>query len=98
MSRFWPWGGEKFDFGIDETAEFTNQLGAAAQSLRDKLATARGSMWPEGELRKQFPRVAGVFLLGSELSRLIGALRGESNSMTRNAVQEPVHMPGRASS
>jgi hypothetical protein len=91
-------GRRKFDFGIDETAEFTNQLGAAAQSLRDKLATARGSMWPEGELRKQFPRVAGVFLLGSELSRLIGALRGESNSMTRNAVQEPVHMPGRASS
>jgi hypothetical protein len=86
-------GRRKLDFGIDEDAEFISRPDKMAQSRRDKLATARGSMWPEGELRKQFPRAASVLQLGSELIRLIGALRHASNSITRVAIRKAVHMP-----
>jgi hypothetical protein len=85
-------GRRKLDFGIDEEAEFISRPDKMAQSLGDKLATARDSMWPEGELRKQFPRAASVLLLGSELSRLIGALRRASNFVIRVAARKPVHM------
>jgi hypothetical protein len=66
-----------FDFGMDDGVEFTGQPPTASRSLREKLSTARASMWPEGEFRKQFPRAAVPFLLGLELSRFIKALRLE---------------------
>jgi hypothetical protein len=68
-------GRRAFDFGSDEAAEFSSSPNQTAQSWRAKLNAARGSMWPEGELRKQFPRVAGIFLLGWEGSRWLRALR-----------------------
>jgi hypothetical protein len=72
-------GRRNLDFGVHETAEFTSQLDKAAPSVRHKLAATRGSMWPEGELRKQFPRLAGVWLLGSELGRVMRALHREGS-------------------
>jgi hypothetical protein len=66
-------GRRNLDFGTDESAEFTSRLDQAGRSLREKLSVARASMWPEGEMRKQFPRTAGFFLVGSELLRLIRA-------------------------
>jgi hypothetical protein len=66
-------GRRQFDFGINETAEFTSKPDNTGGSLSDKLAAAHRSMWPEGELRKQFPRLAYLFLLSSELSRLVRA-------------------------
>lgn len=80
-------GRRDFDFGIDESVEFTNRPDNTARSLRDKLSVAGVSMWPEGEIRKQLPRTAIVFLAGSELSRLIRALIREWFSVT---------VPGRA--
>jgi hypothetical protein len=74
-------GPRKWDFGLDETTEFTSRPDQMSRSLRAKFAAARASMWPEGELRKQFPRTAAVFLLGSELSRWARALRREWISM-----------------
>jgi hypothetical protein len=68
-------GQRMLDFGINETAEFTSRLNQTDQSLRGKLGAARGSMWPEGELRKQFPNTAGIFLLGWELKRVLRALQ-----------------------
>jgi hypothetical protein len=68
-------GQRTLDFGIDETAEFSSRLNQTAQSLRGKLGAAGGSMWPEGELRKQFPNMAGIFLLGWELKRVLRALQ-----------------------
>lgn len=65
------------DFGTDETVEFTHQPDNAVRSVRQKLSTAAASMWPEGELRKQFPHAAGVLLLGLELFRTLGALGRE---------------------
>ena len=65
------------DFGMDESAEFTSRLDKAGGSLREKLSVAGASMWPEGEMRKQFPRTACLFLVGSELLRLIRALNRE---------------------
>ena len=67
-------GSRTVDFGIDERVEFTPRRDHKRRSLRDKFAAARDSMWPEGELRKQFPRTAGLFLAGSEMSRLIRAV------------------------
>jgi hypothetical protein len=64
-------GQRNFDFGMDESAEFTSRLDKGGRSLCEKLSVARASMWPEGEIRKQFPRAAGLFLAGSELLRLI---------------------------
>jgi hypothetical protein len=67
-------GSRTVDFGIDESVEFTSRLDHARRSLRDRFAATKHSMWPEGELRKQFPRTAGLFLAGSEMSRLIRAV------------------------
>jgi hypothetical protein len=66
-------GRRPLGFGVNDSVTFTNQLDTAANSFRDKLSTSRCSMWPEGELRKQFPRTAGVFLLMSEMARFIRA-------------------------
>jgi hypothetical protein len=66
-------GRRNLGFGIDETAEFTSRVDKAGRSMREKLLVARASMWPEGEMRKQFPRTASLFLAGSELLRLIRA-------------------------
>ena len=71
-------GRRNLDFGMDESAEFTSQLDKGGRSLCEKLSVARASMWPEGEIRKQFPRAAGLFLVGSELLRLIRAPNRES--------------------
>lgn len=70
-------GRRNLDFGMDESAEFTSRLDKAGGSLREKLSVAGASMWPEGEMRKQFPRTACLFLVGSELLRLIRALNRE---------------------
>ena len=68
-------GHRTLDFGIDESAEFTSSVNHTASSLRGKLSAARNSMWPEGELRKQFPNMAGVVLFGWELGRVLRALQ-----------------------
>jgi len=67
-------GRRNFDFGVDEAVEFRSRLGKSGRSIREKLSIAGTSLWQEGELRKQFPRTAGLFLLGLELSRLVRAL------------------------
>jgi hypothetical protein len=67
-------GSRTVDFGIDESVEFSGRLDHTPRPLHDRFAAARDSMWPEGEMRKQFPRMAGLFLAGSELSRLIRAV------------------------
>lgn len=61
------------DFGVNESVEFTSRLDAG-RSFREQISAVRASMWPEGELRKQFPRAAGPVLLSLELFRLIKAL------------------------
>jgi hypothetical protein len=70
-------GRRHVDFGIDETVEFTNRLDPVPRSLLDKLLAAKASMWPEGEIRKQFRRTALLFLAGSEFSRLLRAANRE---------------------
>jgi hypothetical protein len=73
-------GRRTLDFGIDDTAEFSAADGRV-RSLRAKLSAASNSMWPEGELRKQFPRSAGLMLHGLEWLRFLKAtlhwLRGQ---------------------
>jgi hypothetical protein len=76
-------GRRMLDFGTDEAVEFAHRPDNAVRSMRQKLSTAAASMWPEGELRKQFPRTAGVLLLGWELSRTMGALKRECFSRQR---------------
>lgn len=71
-------GERAFNFGSAESAEFSSLPDHRARSWRAKFAAARDSMWPEGELRKQFPSTAGVFLLGWELMRLLRALQRQS--------------------
>ena len=67
------------DFGVDESVEFTSRLDAG-RSFREQISAVRASMWPEGELRKQFPRAAGPVLLSLELFRLIKALAAEQSA------------------
>lgn len=68
-------GRRGLDFGTDECVVFASQADATGVSWSDSLQTARQSIWPEGELRKQRPRTADVILLGWELSRLGGAIK-----------------------
>ncbi len=67
-------GRRSLDFGTTETVQFTSDLDRPRRRFRGKLSIAADSMWPEGELRKQFPHTAGPFLLGMELSRWVRAL------------------------
>lgn len=67
------------DFGMDENVEFTSRLGGG-RSFREQISAVRASIWPEGELTKQFPRAAGPLLLSLEFFRLIKALATEQFS------------------
>ncbi|HSU68759.1 MAG TPA: hypothetical protein VLJ39_17900 [Tepidisphaeraceae bacterium] len=67
-------GRRGLDFGADEFACFDGQLDTGPDSLRNRFLKARSSMWPEGELRKQFPRMATPLQAASELGRLARAV------------------------
>jgi hypothetical protein len=66
-------GRRDLNFGADRAVTFPDSQSKKANSLRDKVGAARCSMWPEGELRRQFPNAAWVFLLASEMKRTIYA-------------------------
>ena len=79
-------GRRALDFGIDDTAEFSAADGVA-QSLRAKLSAASNSMWPEGELRKQFPRSAGLMLHALEWLRFLRATLHGPRGQCRRLLQ-----------
>jgi hypothetical protein len=70
-------GRRNYDFGMDDSVEFTGGLDKAGRSLREKLSAAGASIWREGELRKQFPRAAGLFQLTREISQSMQAFNHE---------------------
>jgi hypothetical protein len=84
-------GQRDLDFGTFDTVEFSDRLEAPAPSLRGKLATVRASMWPEGELRKQFRHRAGLLLRGAEIARWIRALL---TTETNGDAEEPRPIAG----
>lgn len=55
------------DFGFTECFS----VGSSISNLKlvDKLNSVRNSMWPEGEIRKAFPRFGGIWLLIFEILR-----------------------------
>lgn len=81
-----------FDFGVDDGAEFTSRLEDAGKSLREQIATVRASIWPEGELRKQFPRAAGPLLLSLELFRFIKAVATKVFSVLKSPWRTLVYL------
>lgn len=67
-------GRRELDFGSDEAVDFGPATSDEPRTLWIRISTANGSIWPEGELKKQFPRSAGAALRCLETLRLLSAL------------------------
>ncbi|NMQ18892.1 hypothetical protein E4P82_06515 [Candidatus Competibacter phosphatis] len=62
------------DFGFDDLVSFSEPVSLTASLSR--IARVRNSIWPEGKIRKLYPRMAGVWLRLLEANRTItGILR-----------------------
>lgn len=72
------------DFGVDDVVTFADSQGDTAASLRAKVNTVRESMWPEGDIRRLFPRSAVPLLATMEACRAFLALYYEIRDRTRS--------------
>lgn len=60
------------DFGFDDIVSFGEST--LSRSLLAKIARVRASIWPEGEMRRLFPRTAWVWLRILETNRTLTAI------------------------
>jgi len=62
------------DFGFDDLVSFGEPVSLSASLSR--IARVRNSIWPEGEIRKLYPKMAGIWLRLLEANRaIIGVFR-----------------------
>ena len=59
------------DFGVDDLVIFGEPVSNASPLRR--IAEVRDSIWPEGEIRRLFPKTAGIWLHLIEVSRTIAS-------------------------
>ena len=62
------------DFGFDDVVTFNDPDKPEDRGLPARINRIRNSLWPEGEVRRQFPVLAGPVLTFMELWRLASAL------------------------
>ena len=80
-------GRRELDFGFDDAVAFNPISEERTRTIRSRIALIEASIWPEGELKKQFPRSAVVALRGLEALRLIRALINSSGGTIGGGVE-----------
>jgi hypothetical protein len=81
-------GPRELNFGTDEKVFFTSTDFGENGFSNNKASRPSLSIWPEGELRRQYPRSAGLLLTMSELLRWPKALTySVMKQSTRHAVR-----------
>lgn len=93
-------GTRSLGFGSAEVATFVAEISDRATTLPERIGRTRRSMWPEGELRRQFPIAATPVLAIAEWSRWARSVirsvrRTKPSTATRTPDSPLVRMPPR---